>query len=76
MNKLQKVAYGLAKFTVLFTTAVYILALPFYWVLVAEPLGQVDALMPFEAALCLFLSALFFAWSGKTAARTVRIAFV
>ena len=54
-----------AKFTILFTAAVYVLALPFYYAMVAAPSGTADALMPLEVAICITLSVFLFAWSGK-----------
>jgi len=72
MSKLQTALFGLAKFAVLFTTAVYILSLPYYWVIIAQPSGHVDMLLPYEAVLCLFLSALMFAWSCKTAVNILK----
>ncbi len=65
MGRFRRMAAEFAKFTLLFTAAVYTLALPFYYTMVAEPSGTADALMPLEVVICIFVSVFLFAWSGK-----------
>jgi hypothetical protein len=49
-----------------FSAGVYLWTLPFYYFIVAYPLGKADFLMPFEVIFCLFLSFVMFVWFGKT----------
>lgn len=50
----------------LFSTAIYLLGIPFYAAYVAYPLGTADALLPVEVVFCIFLSQVSFAWFTKT----------
>jgi hypothetical protein len=56
----------LLKVFLLFSTGVYLLTLPFYYFIVASPLGLADFFMPFEVLFCLILSSTMFVWFGKT----------
>ncbi len=72
MSKSQNVAVGLAKFALLFTAAVYVLSLPYFYFLMARPFGLADGLMPYEAVLCSFLSGSLFLWSFKAVYELLR----
>ncbi len=65
MDVRKLAAEKLAKFAVLFTAAVYVLALPLYYFLIAAPGGTADALLPIEATICLAVAGVLFAWSAK-----------
>ncbi len=66
LGKRRIAAFGVAKFTVLFSAAVYVLSLPFYWLDVVSVVGGGDALLPYEVAFCLILSVFLFSWSANT----------
>ena len=65
-KKTRYVFLRLTKVFLLFSTGVYLLTLPFYYFIVASPLGIADFLMPFEVIFCLFLSLIMFGWFTKT----------
>lgn len=53
LGKMNNRFKSMGKFTFYFTTAVYLLAVPFLYFFK----GPVDALLPYEAGLCVSLSA-------------------
>ena len=65
-KKTRYVFLRLTKVFLLFSTGVYLLTLPFYYFIVASPLGIADFFMPFEVVFCLFLSLVMFVWFAKT----------
>ena len=65
-KKTRYVFLRLIKVFLLFDSGVYLLTLPFYYFIVASPLGIADFLMPFEVISCLILSLIMFVWFVKT----------
>jgi hypothetical protein len=65
-RKARYVFVRLLKVFFLFSVGVYLWTLPFYYFVVAYPLGIADVLMPFEVVFCLFLSLVMFVWFAKT----------
>jgi len=65
-KKARYVFLKLLKVFLLFCTGVYLLTLPFYYFIVASPLGIADFFMPFEVIFCLILSLVMFIWFAKT----------
>ena len=65
-KKTRYVFLRLTKVFLQFSTGVYLLTLPFYYFIVASPLGIADFLMPFEVIFCLILSLVMFVWFAKT----------
>jgi hypothetical protein len=65
-KKTRYVFLRLLKVFLLFSTGVYLWTLPFYYFIVAAPLGIADFLMPLEVVFCLSLSLIMFMWFAKT----------
>jgi hypothetical protein len=65
-RKVRFVFLRLLKVFFLFSVGVYLWTLPFYYFVVAYPLGIADFLMPFEVVFCLLLSLVMFVWFAKT----------
>lgn len=68
MKKSYAAALGVAKFSALWTAAVFLLTTPALLLIQGG-----DALLPYEAVLTSVLSIAFFGWSIKTAVGVVKL---
>lgn len=68
LGKMKKQIRLISKFTFHFATAIYLLALPtFYFIR-----GAVDALLPYEAGLCVALSSINGIMAGRDAVKCIK----